>query len=398
MQNKTDFYDILKITRTASQDEIKKSFRKLAMEFHPDKNNGDKDREDIFKHINEAYNILSDVEKRKQYDQFGIIDGQSQGQTVDLNDILKMFSGLGGGLGGLGGHKMQGPGGFSYVFTDGENNMSENIFESFSFDNMHNMHKKKKNEADIVDIQIDICDIYYGNNKKIEFDLLTQCEKCNGTGAYDQSHVIKCIACGGNGHITQQMGPFFMQKLACPSCMGKGNIIKKICTSCKGEKTVYSKNMFELKIPKGIPNNHEIKMEKKGSFNQVSKQVKDMIFKFKYKIDSPYTIDDQMNVIYTLNISIEDLLGGFKKNLILYKDSITIVSDRYFNPTNPYIVKEKGLYNIKRQKYNDLFLKFNIEFVNSDRLSKYNEVLQKVLKKQQTLQTEGSTIINIQDL
>lgn len=401
MQKSDELYDVLKVSKNATQDEIKKSFRKLAMENHPDKNNGNKDSETQFKKINEAYNVLSDVEKRKQYDQFGVIDGQGGNPNMDLNDILKnMFGGGMSGMSGMSGMPgmSAGPGGFSFVFN--ESGGSESMFDGgFPFGDIHGNRKKK--EADLIEIPIDICDIHYGNNKRVEFDLLDQCDKCNGSGAYDPSHIVSCISCNGQGNISQQIGPFFMQKITCPSCMGKGNIIKKPCTGCKGEKTIYTKRVFELKIPKGIPNNHEIKMEKKGSFSLNTKQTKDMIFRFKYAIEEPYSIDEHMNVIYNINITIEELLAGFRKNIKLYRDNITIISDKYFNPSKNIYLKDKGLFNMKKHKISDLIFKFNIEFIDSERLTKYNEVLQKVLKKQNISNShpdDSQTIINVHDL
>ncbi len=380
-----DLYSILKISRDASPEDIKKAFRKLAIEYHPDKNNGDKEREEMFKKIGEAYSILSDPEKKRNYDQFGTIN-PNVGNPVDLNDILKnMFGDMMGGGVQMGGIPMGG--GFSFMFMDGGD----------PFGNFGGMNNRKKNEADIVEIDVDICDIYYGNNKRVEFEMLELCEKCGGSGAYDQSQIIKCITCNGQGNITQQIGPFFMQKMTCHSCMGKGNMIKRPCSSCKGEKCVYNKKVFELKIPKGIPNNHEIKMEKKGSYNQATKQQKDMVFKFKYKIETPYQLDD-VNVIYTLDITIDELLAGFNKDIKLYKDTVTISSDKYFNPTNPLIIKEKGIFNIKKQKTGDLYLKFNVMFTDSERLGKYNEVLQKILKRSQEPYPQQEIVYNIQKL
>lgn len=396
MQNK-DLYNILKLSKTATKEEIKKSFRKLAVDHHPDKNNGNKESEEEFKRINEAYNILSDDDKRRQYDQFGIIDGQNNGNaSVDINDILKNM--FGGGININQSFSTNAPGGFSFVFEDGSGNGMDDIehmfggIPGFPFGN-----RMRKHEVDVVEIAVDICDIYYGNNKKVEFELLEQCSKCNGSGANDPSNIIKCIACNGQGNITQQIGPFFMQRSTCPSCLGKGNIIKKACNTCKGDKTVYAKKQFELKIPKGIPNNHEIKMEKKGSFNKDTKKNKDMIFKFKYKIEEPYKLDENNNVIYNININIEELLSGFSKKIPLYKDDILLYSNCYFNPNDYLIVKEKGLYNIKNNTTSDLLFKFNIDFINSDRLSKYNDVLQKVIKKLPTIPQDNTlSVINVQ--
>lgn len=354
-----NLYDILNVPKHASQDEIKKSFRKLAMEYHPDKNNGNKEFEEKFKKINEAYNILSTEDTRKTYDMFGSVDAVNNsqgGMPHDINDIFKnMF------------------GGFSFAFN---NNSAEDMFNGFP-----NQRKKHQN-ADMITIDIDINDIYYGNTKKVEFEVLEQCSKCNGTGASDPSHIVKCITCNGSGVLTQQLGPMFFQRSTCPSCMGKGNMIKnnKFCTSCKGEKTVYGKRIFELKIPKGIPNNHEIKMDKKGSYIVADQTVKDIIIKFKYKIEPPYELDDNMDVTITIPLTIEELVGGFKKEMVFFKENVVLMSDRYFNPNKEIVIKEKGIYNIKKQKNSDIKLRFKIEFTDSDRLSKYHGVIQKFLK------------------
>lgn len=375
-----NLYEILNVSKNASQDEIKKSFRKLAMEYHPDKNSGNKEFEEKFKKINEAYTVLSNEETRKTYDMFGSVNAVNNGQTggmpPDINDIFKnMF------------------GGFSFSF----NNPPEDIFNGFpGFGNP----RKKHQNADVISIDIDINDIYYGNTKKVEFEVLEQCSKCNGTGASDPSNIVKCITCNGNGVLTQQLGPMFFQRSTCPSCMGKGNMIKnnKFCTSCKGEKTVYGKRVFELKIPKGIPNNHEIKMDKKGSFMVADQSVKDIIIKFKYKIDPPYELDENMDVTITVPITIEELVGGFKKEMIFFKENVVLISDRYFNPTREIIIKEKGIYNIKRQKNSDIKLKFKIEFIDSERLSKYHGVIQKCLKIPTPSSSQDDNMYRIQSL
>jgi DnaJ-class molecular chaperone len=262
------------------------------------------------------------------------------------------------------------------------------------------MNRKKKNEVDIVEIGIDICDIYYGNTKRVEFELLDICDKCNGCGAQDPSYVVNCLNCNGQGSVTQQLAPFFVQKVTCPSCMGKGQVIKnnKVCTHCKGEKVAFTKRVFELKLPRGIPNNHEIKMEKKGSYSQQLKAHRDILFKFKYNILPPYSVDENFNVTYKIPITIEELLAGFKKNIDIYKDTVTISSTRYFNPDKQVVIKEKGLFNIKKQKSGDLYLKFDVIFTDSERLCKYNEVLQKVLKKQRDPLEDAQTVYTVQDL
>lgn len=403
MTTKDDLYDVLKLSKGASPEEIKKAYRKLAVEYHPDKTSGDKDKEEYFKKVNEAYNVLSDPQKKDMYDRFGVVDGApghpggpTSAHGPDINDILRnVFGG-----GGFGGPMPGGPGGFAFHFNMGGPPGMED-FPGFPFGGIGpGAGKKKKPQNDFIDVDVDLCDIYFGNTKRVEFELLCVCDKCKGCGAQDPSCIVKCLSCNGSGVFQQQVGPFMVQQGICPSCGGQGTCIKnnKVCTGCNGEKTVYTKKMFDLKIPKGIPNHTETKMEKKGSYDVQAKENKDMIFRFRHKIDPPFSLDDNMNVTLSLDITIEELLAGFSKEVSLYRETHFIESDKYFNPNKPIIIKDKGVFNMKKQKNGDLIIKFSVVFTESERLSKYNDILQKILKKHPTSTPqaqEGSSESNI---
>lgn len=367
----TELYDALGVSTSASTDEIKKSFRKKAIECHPDKHPGDKDKESQFKKINEAYSVLSDSEKRQMYDQFGQVSDMQQG-GVDMSDVFGNMFGGGGG-----------PGGFSFMFMDDDG-------PSFMKDFFGGGRRPKP--CDMIEVPVDVCDIYYGKSKKVEFEMLDQCSKCQGTGAADPSFVVKCMTCGGKGSLTQQVGPFFTQTMPCMSCGGKGTTIKnnKICQCCKAKKTVYNKRAFELKIPKGIPDGHETRMENKGAFDERLGFNKDMVFRFVRDIKQPYMIDPDGHVIYTLDLTLEELLVGFDKKVVIYNDTYIIKSDHYFNPTKLYTLEGMGIYNMKRNKSSNLNIKFNIIYSDSERFVKYNDVLKKVAKKDDTrVDTDG---------
>lgn len=408
MPANNELYDHLGINKNATPDEIKKAFRRKAMDCHPDKHAGDKDKEAEFKKINESYSILSDPQKRKMYDQFGIVNDQGGGGPggpggVDLSDILQgMF---GGGIHGMHGmHGMPGmsagPGGFSFVFMNGGDDDMD-----IPEDIMGNMfggggHRRPK-PCDVITIPVDICDIYYGKVKKVEFELLDLCGKCNGTGASDPSFVIKCLTCDGKGTISHQVGPFFAQSVRCHSCAGSGSTIKnnKICQSCKGQKTVYTKKQFELKIPKGIPDNFEIRMEEKGAYEERIKKNKDILFKFKHNVHKPYELDQEGNVTYTLNIPIEDILAGFEKKITIYNEDHLIKSTHYINPNKDIIIENLGIFNPHRNKHMDFIIKIKPEFGDCERLVKYNDVICKILKKnkdESTSSQEGvKKVINL---
>lgn len=407
-----DYYNLLGVSKDASPEEIKKAFKKMAIACHPDKHPDKPDAEAQFKKINEAYSVLSDVDKRRMYDQFGTegLQGMAGGAGaagMDINDILKGMFGAGGFPGAHGafpGRGGGGPGpdnGFSFVFqTDGGGGGSMGGFPDDLFGSMFGGGfpfggggggPSRRPPPDVVEIPIDINDIYYGNNKKVEFEILELCGQCGGCGAQDQSHIIKCLSCKGSGQMMQQIGPFFTQRTKCGACGGEGSSIRnnKVCQKCNGEKTMYNKKVFEFKLPKGVPNGHDIKMEKKGSYDPATKQNKDIVFKFKYNITEPYVLDDHLNVVYNVKLTIDELLGGFSRNIKVYREDMVLRSDRYFNPNKSIIVKGQGLYSIKKNKSSDLVFKFNVEFTDNERLSKYNDILQKVLKKEALAPNNG---------
>lgn len=375
MTGHTELYDTLGVSKNASGDEIKKAFRKKAIECHPDKHAGNKEKEAEFKKINEAYSVLSDPEKRKIYDTFGKVDDGPGGHGPGGVDISDLFNGMFGAGGGPGG-----PGGFSFMFMNDEMAGGGPDFMQDFF----GASSRRQKPSDMIEIPVDICDIYYGKVKKVEFEMLDQCNKCEGTGAADPSFVIKCMTCGGKGSMTQQVGPFFAQSVRCGSCGGTGTTIKnnKICQCCKGKKTVYSKRAFELKMPKGIPDGHETRMEGKGAFDERLGFNKDMIFKFRRDIKTPYSVDGDGNVTLTVPITLEELLIGFEKKIHVYNEAYVIKSDHYFNPDNPIRLDGMGIYNNRKNRQMDLIIKFAVQYSDSERLVKYNDVLRKVIKKE----------------
>ena len=353
-------YEVLGVAKTSSTDEIKKAFRKKAMELHPDKNPGDKQKEDAFKQVNEAYDILSDPEKKQQYDMFGHIPGGAApppGPT-NFDDIFSTFFGPGGGPTPFGGFHFGGGGGGP-------------------------QQQRPPKRMDVISVKIPLHEIYYGATKKIEFELLDMCQKCEGTGANDPSSVIKCITCRGKGMIHQQMGPFMVAQSTCPSCQGRGEVRQgKACQNCRGDKTCYKKRAFEMKIPKGMKNRFELKMPNKGAYNAESKEYNDIMFSFHYDIPSNYQVDEGTgSVTLTQNITIDELIAGFNKKIKIYNDEYTLISHHYFNPNKPIIVPNKGLLNMDTNKQADLYIAFNINFTEGEKLVKYREVFHKIYKK-----------------
>lgn len=345
-----DLYGILGLSKDATDVEIKKAYRKLAMELHPDKQEGNKDKEERFKQVSDAYSVLSNPEKRSNYDKFGT--AQEQMNPEDL--FQSMFGGGGGGA--------------SFHFNMGGPDIFEHVFG-----------RKERRQAEVIEVPVSICDIYYGKTKKVEFELLEPCSCCNGSGAAGPEHIVKCITCRGQKVIWHAFGPF-RQSVACPSCAGQGACIKKACSQCQGKKAMIGKKTFELRLPKGIPKNYEITMQEMGSYDVASERRKDIIFKFRYNIEEPYSIDDHCNVTYTLDVTLEELLGGFQKTIKLYNENTTVGASHYFNPSKAIVLKHKGLHHIKKNITGDLILKINVVYTDSDKYVKYKEVFAKMFR------------------
>lgn len=372
-KEKPSYYETLGISKDASFDDIKKAFRKLAMVLHPDKCHDEETKkvnEDKFKEVQEAYGVLSDKDKRDMYDQFGTVTDLPQAPT-NIDDFL---AGLFGGVD----MRQQS---FSFVFGGGGGfSQQENLFNMF--------HAPPRKHQDIVEVKVDINDIYYGHTKKVELEMLDVCGVCKGIGVEDPNHLVKCMTCRGQGVINQMVGPMMMQTLPCPSCHGQGSTIQhnKYCPKCKGEKTYYSKKCFELKLPKGLPNLYEIVMQDKGGYNIQSKSFNDIRFKFIHDIKEPYKLGHDMTVFYTLKLPLEELLGGFKKEIPLYNETLNLESKHYFNPSIPLLVQGKGLFDMASEKQRDLHIIFDITYQDNTRLVKYADVLRKVLKVEGNLE------------
>lgn len=239
MSQKRDYYEILGITKNASQDDIKKAYRKLAMKYHPDRNPGDKEAEAKFKESTEAYEVLKDDQKKAAYDQYG----------------HSAFSQGGGGRGGFNGAE-------GFDFND--------IFSNFSdiFGDFGGGRTTKKSSAirgaDIrYNLEITLEEAFLGLKKDISFKILSSCTSCSGAGAEKGEKPTKCSTCSGSGKIRSQQG-FFIVERTCTSCSGTGEIIKNPCKVCHGEGRVNKSKTVKVTVPAGVEDGSRILIEKEG--------------------------------------------------------------------------------------------------------------------------------------
>ncbi|MBB5183417.1 molecular chaperone DnaJ [Catenisphaera adipataccumulans] len=239
---KRDYYEVLGVSRDASEDEIKKAYRKLAMKYHPDVNK-DPGAEDKFKEINEAYEVLKDPEKRRQYDQFGHagVDGQfGQGGAGftdfgDLNDLFGSF--FGGGFGGFGGSQRA------------------------------QSRRPRQGNDRIMQMRIDFMDAVFGKTETISLDVDEQCDHCHGSGAESPSDVQTCPTCHGSGYVMSQQRTAFgviQQQTVCPDCHGTGKKITRACHVCHGKGYEHKHVKLDIKIPQGIQSGQQIRIAGKG--------------------------------------------------------------------------------------------------------------------------------------
>jgi len=343
MANKRDYYEVLGVSKTASQEEIKKAYRKLAVQNHPDKNPGDKAAEERFKEATEAYEVLGDEKKRAAYDQYGFagVDGQNQGYSRAYQDFSDLFSG----------------GGFSSIFED-----------LFGFGGFSGGSSRQRSAGPAtgqsirVNTEVDIHDICGEFKHEFSYAHQVACEACNGTGSKSGKKSMKtCPTCGGMGQIRQSSGFFSMQR-TCPACGGKGQIIEDPCPSCRGTGTVRKNQTLRVKVPAGIESGTDIILSGMGNAGPNGAPPGDLYVRINVKPDK-YFVRQGADLFVQVPISMTQAALGLDieiKNLMGEPVKVEIPS----GVQNGKIVRVKGQGLPKYRNEGsrgDLYVKFQIE-------------------------------------
>lgn len=334
---KRDYYEVLGVEKTATADEIKKAYRKKAIQYHPDKNPGDKEAEEKFKEAAEAYDVLSNPDKRARYDQFGHagmggaagggFEGFGQGMSMD--DIFSMFGDIFGGRGG----------GFGGGFGFGGGGRSS---------------QRKYRGSDLrVKVKLNLKEISTGVEKKFKLKKYVTCEHCHGSGAEGTGGTETCPTCHGTGSITRTQQSIFgmvQSQSVCPQCNGEGKIIKNKCKVCSGEGIVYGEEVVEVNIPAGVAEGMQLSVNGKGNAGKHNGVPGDLLVVIEEEAH-PDLIRDENDLIYNLLLSIPTAALGGTVEIPTIDSKVKVKIEPGTQPGKVLRLRGKGLPNVNSYGY-----------------------------------------------
>jgi molecular chaperone DnaJ len=288
---KRDYYEVLGVSKSADAAELKKAYRKLAVQFHPDRNPDDKAAEDKFKEAAEAYEVLSDPDKKAKYDRYGhaAVDGQGgfSGGGMTMDDIFSQFG------------DVFGDSGFGSFFGGGGGAAS-------------GRQRGQKGTNLRIKVSLTLEEIAHGVHKKIKVKKDVACNTCNGSGAKDSSSVKVCNTCGGNGVVRQVRNTFLGQMqttVTCPTCTGSGKIISSFCSGCKGSGTSHGEETIDIDIPAGVEAGMQLSMRTRGNAGQKGGPAGDLIINIEEK-EHEFLQRDGQNILFEQFLSFADASIG----------------------------------------------------------------------------------------
>lgn len=365
-----EYYDLLGVDKGADQDQIKKAYRRMANKYHPDKNKGDKTAEEKFKKVSEAYETLSDPQKRKMYDQFGSSAGQA-----------------GGGFGGFNAQD------FASQFNGAEN--FADIFESFFGGGFSRSQSGRKKRSSSVhgehiekQVEVDFKDAVFGIEKEISYRKVVKCDRCTGSGVEPGHNMETCPTCSGSGviqEVKRSMLGQYMSTRTCTTCNGSGQVPEKKCKKCNGHKRLAESTSVKIKIPKGIYDNAVIKVSGAGN-SGIDAPDGDLYVKVKIKKHKQFTrkendIHSVMHVPYWLAA-----LGGPLDTETVYgKETVKVPSGTQHG--FQIKIKGKGVPHLNSDKVGDHIL--NVELVIPKKLSSSEKKLLKEIESNSSNNKKG---------
>lgn len=343
-----DYYDILGIDKNASDKDIKKAYRKLAIKYHPDKNPDDKTAEEKFKEVSEAYEVLSDADKKSNYDRFGSVDGNP-------------FSGGGGG----------------FNMDDIFSNFGD-IFGDFSsqFGGGRRSTMKKRGSNLRLRVTLSIEEVIKGVSKTFKYKRQVKCDTCDGKGGSD---VRQCIPCNGLGRrTTVQNTPFgqLRQQTICPDCQGSGQQIKNVCNDCHGDGTVLRDETTEIDIPVGVDDGMQLSVNNMGNYSSDG-IAGDLIIQIEV-LNEHYFKREGSNIIIEKEISVIDAILGTKAIINTPRGQISVDVKPGTQPNSKLRIKNNGIPYFNSTAVGDLLI--NIKVVVPEKVNPEDKLILEKLK------------------
>ncbi|MCQ2341174.1 MAG: molecular chaperone DnaJ [Paludibacteraceae bacterium] len=377
MAEKRDYYEVLGVEKNASADEIKKAYRKKAIQYHPDKNPGDKEAEEKFKEAAEAYEVLSDPQKRQRYDQFGHAGmggaGGFSGGFTNMEDIFSQFGDLFESW-GMGGNM----GGFSSFFGGGGGRGP----------------RVRRGQDLRVKVRLTLEEINSGVEKKIKVRKLVQCPTCSGSGSADGSTGDTCPTCHGSGRVVRaQRGIFGMMQVQeeCPTCHGEGKVIRNKCSNCQGEGVVRDEEIVTIRIPAGVSGGMQIPIQGKGNAAPRGGVPGDLLVLVEEE-EHPNLVREGSDLVYNLLLDMPTaILGGQVKIPTLTGDvKITITPGT--QPGKVLRMRGKGLPQIDQyaRQYGTGDLLINVGVYVPERLNKEEKAMIEQLQNSENVRPGAS--------
>ena len=336
--NKRDYYEVLGVSKTADEKEIKSAFRKLAKKYHPDVSK-EPDAAEKFKEAQEAYAVLSDEQKRKQYDQYGhaAFDQMNGGAGFDFSDFD--FSDIFGDL-------------FGSAFGGGFSNFG-------GFGGRSSGSRARRGADKLMRVDLTFEEAIFGCKKKINVDVYEECEECSGKGGKGEK---TCSSCHGSGTITAQQNTLFgafMTRTTCPDCNGKGKTYSSICSSCRGVGKVKENKTLEVKIPAGVDTGNQLRLAGKGDSGSNGGSNGDLYLEFRVKDHELYERDGN-DIYLELPLTIPEAVLGCKKEIPTPYGNVKLTIEGGANTGDKHRLKGKGIEDLHSGAKGNMYVVINV--------------------------------------
>jgi molecular chaperone DnaJ len=372
-ERKRDYYEVLGVARSASGDDLKKAYRKLAMQYHPDRNPNNKEAEEKFKEINEAYEVLSSDDKRRRYDQFGHAGVGSSaaseggnpfgGGGQNMNDIFSQFSDLFGGMGGFGGSP----------FEEGRRRSRQRGVPGSDLK---------------IRLKLTLEEIATGVEKTLKIKKMKSCDACNGSGSKNGQYDT-CPTCNGSGEVRQVSRTMFGQFVnitTCPTCSGEGRIVRDKCTVCNGEGRVQGDSTIKVSIPAGVMEGNYIPLKGQGNAGVRGGASGDLLVVIEEEAHEHFVREDD-DIVYDLHIGFADAVLGAKVDVPTLDGSASVDIPPGSSSGKIIRLKEKGIKHLNGYGRGDELVRLNI-YVPSSVSGADKEIL-KQMRQSTTMNPNG---------